>query len=417
MDTIMRAISLMENNQNEEAIEQLENYLPNANEDEKYTIAELFIQWGLLDEAKGILQDLLMLFPEESDLKLMLADIFIEQENDVEAINLLSEVNDQDDSYTQALVQLADLYQAQGLHEVAEQKLLQAKQISPNEVIIDFALGELYFYIGESNKSVSYYERVAQKTNEIASISIRERLAEVYADVGEYEKALELYQQEEPENVDALFKYGITAFQADRKDIAIHVWEKVIEKDSYYHSAYFQLAKAYEAEELIKQAYDTAKKGIKVDEFNKELFLYAGRLAHKLGLDTECEDYVRQSIALDVDYKEAVLFLVELLKENNKQSEIVELIQETKHTGADDPIYEWELARAYREIELFDDALNQYNEAYNSLQHDSDFLKEYGYFLIEEGRTDKAVNVFESYLVHQPLDEEIREYVERIRKS
>ncbi|SES80448.1 Tetratricopeptide repeat-containing protein [Oceanobacillus limi] len=416
MDTIMRALGLMENNQNEEAIELLEQYIPTANEEEKYTIAELFIQWGLLNEAKEILQDLLQNYPDESDLKIMLADIYIEQENDEEAINLLGNIAEDDEAYTQALIQLADLYQAQGLHEVAEQKLLLAKNKNPNEIIIDFALGELYFFIGESNKSITHYEKVAQQTNEVASISIYERLAEAYASVGEYEAALNYYQKEDHENVDTLFKYGITAFQANRKDIAIHVWEKVIEQDSYYHTAYFQLAKAYEEEELIQEAFDTSQKGIKVDEFNKELYFYTGKLAHKLGHDVESESFVRQAIALDVDYKEAVLFLIELLKEKEKHEEIVELVLETKRTGADDPIYEWEVARAYNEIESFKDALNHYKEAYNSLQHDSDFLKEYGYFLVEEGRKKEATQVFDEYLALQPLDETIREYVERLRQ-
>ncbi|MUK87275.1 tetratricopeptide repeat protein [Ornithinibacillus sp. L9] len=416
MDILMKAISLMENNQNEAALEMLNNYIPTANDEERYAIAELFIQWGLLDEAKELLNDLLQQYPEENDLKIMLADIYIEQEDDVEAINLLSEIDENDESYTQALIQLADLYQAQGLHEVAEQKLLLAKQHNPNEIIIDFALGELYFFIGESNKAITHYKKVALQTNEIATISIYERLAEAYAGIGEYEMAVNFYQKEEHENVDTLFKYGIAAYQANRKDIAIHVWEKVIEEDSYYHTAYFQLAKAYEEEEMIKQAYETAQKGIQVDEFNKELYLYTGRLAHKLGYDHESENYVRESIALDVDYKEAILFLIQMLKEKDKYEEIVELLIETKNIGGDDPIYEWEIARAYKEIESFDDALNHYQEAYNSLQHDSDFLKEYGYFLTEEGRRKEAVEVFDKYLVQQPLDENVSDYVERLRQ-
>ncbi|MFP3360311.1 hypothetical protein R0K17_23640, partial [Planococcus sp. SIMBA_143] len=90
--------------------------------------------------------------------------------------------------------------------------------------------------------------------------------------------------------------------------------------------------------------------------------------------------------AIDPDYKEGVLFLIELLKNNENFKGIIELVGEIKSTGASDPLYEWELARAYNEEELYKDALNHYKEAYNSLNQDSDFMKEYGYFLTEEGR-------------------------------
>ena len=97
--------------------------------------------------------------------------------------------------------------------------------------------------------------------------------------------------------------------------------------------------------------------------------------------------------------------------------EIVELIQSIKNSGAEDALYDWELAKAYVEIESFGDALNSYQEAYTSLQHDSDFLKEYGYFLTEEGRLQEAIPVLKAYLGQQPIDEDVREHVERLEQD
>src|SRR5690625_434731 len=126
----MEAVHLMENNQTEKALALLESFLPSANEEEKYTIAELYMQWGFLKEASAILTELLRMYPDENDIKVMLADIYIELEEDEKAIDLLNDVNKADPAYIQTLIQLADLYQAQGLFEVAEQKLLTAKQRS-----------------------------------------------------------------------------------------------------------------------------------------------------------------------------------------------------------------------------------------------------------------------------------------------
>src|SRR5699024_11335678 len=143
--TIMEAVHLMEAKESDKAIALLEDYLPKADDEDKFTMSELYIQWGFLTEAIDILEELSNRFPKETEIKIMLADVYIEQDNDEEAINLLNEIEEDDPAYVQTLMQLADLYQAQGLFEVAEQKLLTAKHYEPNEPIIDFALGELLF--------------------------------------------------------------------------------------------------------------------------------------------------------------------------------------------------------------------------------------------------------------------------------
>ncbi|MBR7795563.1 tetratricopeptide repeat protein [Agaribacter marinus] len=417
METIMEAVHLMEAKQSEKAIELLENYLPMADEEEKYTIAELYIQWGYLQKASVLLQALIQQFPAEGELKVTLADIYIELEDDEAAIQLLNEIQEDDPAYVQTLIQLADLYQAQGLFEVAEQKLLMAKNRDPNEPILDFALAELYFSTGDYRKATNYYEKILPKAKEIANVSINDRIAEAYAASGEYELALTYYQDEDSENPDSLFKYGFTAYQAGRSDIARKAWEHVIEIDTYYHTAYYQLAKVYEEEGLVEKAYETALKGIKVDTFNKELYFMAGMLAHKLENDVESETHIREAIAIDPDFKEAILFLIELLKNKADFKGIIDLIIEIKHTGADDPQYEWELARAYNETESYDNALKHYNAAYTNLKDDTDFLKEYGYFLTEEGRMKEAIPVFEAYLTTHPIDDDISEFLARLKQS
>src|SRR5699024_5537395 len=224
MDTILHAVKLVEDNQINEALQLLQNYLGKANDDERFTIADLYLQWGFLDEAADILNDLMIKYTDETDIRINLADIYIEQEKDEAAIDVLAEIDENEPAYVQALIQLADLYQAQGLFEVAEQKLLTAKNLLPKEVIIDFALGELYYSVGEFLKALNYYEKVGAAEKEIAEVSIYDRLAESYAAVGSYEKSLNYFKEGTDESPDKFFKYGITAMQAGRNDIAINAW-------------------------------------------------------------------------------------------------------------------------------------------------------------------------------------------------
>lgn len=411
----MKAVELFESKQSEEALKILEEYLPSASPEMKYSIADVYFQWGFLQEAKVVLEELLQIFPQESEIILTLADIYIELEDDKNAINMLDSISEDDPLYLEVLLQLADLYQSEGLFEVAETKLLQAKTIKPNEPIIDFALGEFFFSIGEYSRSITYYENIFPETEELANVSIANRLAEAYAASGKYEEALKMYQGLDSSDPDTLFKLGFTANQAKRNDVAINAWKEVIELDEYYHSVYYELANVYKEEGLLKEAYDAGKTGISMDEFNKELYLLTGKLAHQLGKEKESEDLVREAIALDPDYKDALLFLVELLKEKEEHDEIISLISNAKDIGAQDALYDWELARAYNEIEDYPEALKSYNEAAISLTEDTAFLKEYGYFLTEEGKISKAIPVFEKYLSIESEDIGIIEYVERLR--
>lgn len=413
MDTILRAVELVEDNKIEKGLRLLKGYVPKANDDEKFTIAELYLSWGFLDEAKVILENLLSKYPDESDLRLRLADIYIEKEEDESAISILNEIDEDDPSHIQALLQLADLYQVQGLFEVAEQKLLKAKQIAPNELIIDFALGELYFSVGVYNKAVIYYEEVSKEYDMLADVSIKDRLAESLAGIGKYEKALEYFKEGKEKSPDKYFKYGVTATQAERNDIAISAWKKVIELDPYYHSVYENLAKAFQNEGMYKEAFEMAKNGIRHDSFNKELYFLAGSIAHQLQ-NEESEEFLREAIALDPDYTEATLFLVQTLKDQNRFHEIIELLESSKSMGTEEPLYDWELARAYKEEERYKEALESYREAYLHLKDDPDFLKEFGYYLTEEGLVSEAIPVFKQYLSISPDDFTVEEFVLRL---
>lgn len=160
-----------------------------------------------------------------------------------------------------------------------------------------------------------------------------------------------------------------------------------------------------------------AKQGLEQDSFNKELYLTCAKLARELDNDEEVEEYIREAVALDPDFLEATLFFLEFLKEEDRHSDVIELLTSIKSTGSADPLYDWELARAYREEELNDEALASYRDAYLNLYEDTDFLKEYGFFLTEEGRTAEAIAVFKKYLEILPHDYTVEEFLYRLESE
>lgn len=401
----------------EQALLLLTNTAKTADMDSKLEISQIFIELGNHDLAEDVLETILAIEPGNGDAKIMLADIMTDKEADEKAIELLNEIDENDANYLQALVQLADLYQAQGLFEVAERKLLVAKNIAPDEPIIDFALGELLFSAGEYHKSIVYYENIRKFTEEFANVNITSRLAEAYALNGEFETSLEFYQELDTEDPETLFRYGFLAYKSERYEIAIKAWETLINNELEYPSVYLYLAKAYEQAGLMEEAYQTIQTGTEMDSLHKEMWLTAGQIALKRGHYQEAVAYVKQAIALDSEYQDALLFLVEAYKEQGENEEIISLLTEDVDMEPLDGIFVWELAQAYNEEEAFKEALNAYQNAYNKLSKDADFLKDYGYFLMEEGRTQDAIQIFEEYLQVEPSDFDIAQNLERLKEQ
>jgi len=415
LEDLQYANSLLQENRVDEALKLIESKAEIADLDEQFTIGELYFDWGFLDEALETFQKIEAVLPTEGQVKLFIASIYTELENDSDAIETLTQIDSSDEFYLPSLMQLADLYESQGLFEVAELKLREAKSLDEDEIIIDFALGELFFSIGEYNKAIIHYEIVNKEKDLIANVDINERLAESLAMISKYEESFNYYQEVNEKDNDSLFKYGFIASQVNRNDIAINAWTELIERDKDYQSVYVELANVYIEEEMKEEAYDIIKEGLKIDEFNKELYFMAGKLAHELGEFDYSKSYMREAITLDNDYKVAVIFLVNILKEENKIDEIIDLINELKRMGAEDPEYDWELALAYNENEEFEKAYDYYKLAYELLQSDSIFLKEYGYFLVEDGKINEAIDVFEKYLKIEPQDNEILSFIQRLK--
>src|SRR5699024_7106056 len=129
---------------------------PHATDEEKFMIVELYYEWGFFEQAIELLETLLDKYPQEGEIITLLAEINIELEKDDTAIDLLNSIDEEDSFYAAALIQLADLYQTQCVFEVSEQKLLVANRYFPGGPVIDFALAELLFAIGQEIRGIRF---------------------------------------------------------------------------------------------------------------------------------------------------------------------------------------------------------------------------------------------------------------------
>ncbi|MFC0271615.1 tetratricopeptide repeat protein [Metabacillus herbersteinensis] len=412
MNEVMNeAITLVNNGETEKGLDLLGQIQPTLHDEEKYMLADHYFGWGMVDKAEEIIEELHFLYPEETHISLFLAEIYLDLDKEEEAITLLNTVEPFDEDYPQALLLLADLYQMQGLPEVSEQKLKEAKILLPEESIIDFALGELYFHQAKYQKAITFFESVMKNRSTVSGIHIGQRLAECLSVTGSFEEAMTYYQQavDEQTDLNTLFGYGVTAYQGGFYVTAIKQLTDLKDLDPHFTSLYLYLAKSYEQEGLLKESLDTVREGIKVDEFNKELYLYGGKTAIKNGLKDEAEQFLRESVALDPGHVEAALTLTNLFLQEERYDDVIDVISEIMKYGEEDPGFHWNLARAYHQKEQYTQALNHYQLAYNFFKDGRDFLEEYGYFLMEDGQRKDAKEVFERLNTLDPSNVEISE--------
>lgn len=393
----------------------IDRFLIDAEPAQQYEMAEMFMQFGYFEEADRILENLQFIFPEEAQIKIDRASVLMELTKEDEALELLLDVKENDAEYPQALVVLADYYQMQGLFEVSEKHIELALEILPNEPLLKFAKAELLFETGRFTESVRIYEELYENKISIPNVSLPVRLAEVYRAGAAYEDALRFYMLalEEEVSPDLLFGSAYAAFQVEKYETAIQQLEDLTELDPDYFSAYLLLAQSYSMLEDHKRALTAIEQGIARDEYDKSFFLFAGKMALKLGDIGKAKKYLQEAIALDPEYMEATLVLTSIYRQEDDNEAIIDLYESLHKEAIDFSALLPFVAEAYDQEENFNKASELYELAYNEFKEDEEFLEKYCYFLIEDGKQDKAKTIAQQLVALDPTNEEWQQLFER----
>lgn len=377
------------------------------------SLAEELQALGFLEEAKKVLEKLVTDFPQEDVFYLSLAEIAIENDDIDGAFSYLEKIEPDSENYLESLLVTADLYQVLGIPEVSEAKLLQAKTISPEEPLITFALAELHFSANQLGEAINDYGQLQkQGIDEIANVSIDERIGSAYSMMGGFEEAIPFLERalEKEHTSDRLFQLGFTYYQLHDHQKAINYLQELITLDPQYQSGYYYLADSLKEEELLEEALLAAEEGIKENPYQVELLHLASEIAYRLRDSKKAEELLIQAIETGDKMDETLLTLSNLYLNEDQPDKAIEMISQMDEE--DNPYAAWNLAQAYNELEDFDAARTYYKQAYEDLSHEPDFLKAYGVFLREDGQLEQARVVLMSYLQQEPGDLEVQSLLE-----
>ena len=395
----------------DEDLAQAQLFLEKAlKEDPADILAELgeeLLAIGFLIEAKQIFEQLINQYPENDGLKIPLAEIAIE-DNEIDlAFEYLEKVDKESDYYPQSLLAIADLYQVIGIPEVSEAKLKEAAGLLPDEPLIQFALAELYFSVDRFKEAAVIYETLlASGINEMSGISMQERLGQSLSMQGEFEAAIAPLEEalKEEKTDDRLFQLAFTNLQLKENQQAINYLEELREVNPHYQSLYLYLGQALQEEEMVEEAQTVLEEGIKENPYQVELYHLASENAFRLHDKQRAEELLLKALEVGDKQDETLLTLSNLYLDDERYEDVIQVINQMEETA--NPYAEWNLAHAYNELEDFTVAAGHYEQAYHELSHEPDFLKEYAFFLREEGQLKRAQELLTHYLKLEPGDME-----------
>lgn len=388
--------------------------------DDDDTLADLgeeLLSLGFLEEAKIVFEHLVELFPDVDGLNIPLAEIAIENNLVDEAFVYLEKVNKDSDSYVQSLLVTADLYQVIGIPEVSEAKLKEAQRILPDEPLIQFALGELYFVNGQFREATEMYQVLLEdQVTEISAVSMNERIGSSLSMLGEFEEAIPFLEKaiNEEQTDDRLFQLAFTYLQLQENQKAIALLQQLKALNPHYQSLYLSLAEALQEEEQLEEAREVLAEGIKENPFLVDLYQLASENAYRLHDTAQAEALLIQALELGEKTDETRLTLSNLYLNEQRFDDVIETVKQMEEQGH--PYGEWNLAHAYNELEEFDLAKVHFEQAFQELGHEPEFLKEYAVFLREEGQLEKAKELLTHYLQHEPGDNEAQSLLDDIEE-
>lgn len=359
---------------------------------EKAELAEWLLLEGFLEEAEKVYSFLSKKTGYHEESLLRLSEIAIEEGKIEMALSYLEMIPKTSSAYPQALMITADLYQTQGLYEISEAKLKEARALLPDEPVLLYALAELYYSIGQSAKALVGYSQLREEGyEEFAGTNILIRLAELNLLNGHFKNAEQQYKEllKKNKSTDLLFQLSLLYMQIEEFENAIIQLESLKETDPFFTSLYPILAEAYEKEGSLNSALRTVEEGISADKTNPALFLLAARLNFKKGNIKEALKYYEKTLFLQPENEKARLELSEIKEKQGDTEDALELLS----VEESDPYVIWKKAQIQEELEDYHAAGILYDQVYVLLKNNEEFIKDYLLFLRDEGKFNLAEQI------------------------
>ena len=383
--------------------------LENDSSELLYELATYLEGIGFYPQAKEIYLKIVEDFPE---VNLNLAAIASEDGQIEEAFAYLEEIQADSDWYVSALALKADLYQVEGLTDVAREKLLEALTYSEDPLLI-LGLAELDSELENYQEAIQGYAQLDNRTiYEQTGISTYQRIGFAYAQLGKFETATEFLEKALELEYDDLTAFELASLYFDREEYqkAVLYFKQLDTISPDFEGYEYGYSQALHKEHQVQEALQIAKQGLEKNPFETRLLLAASQFSYELHDASGAENYLLTAKEDAEDTEEILLRLATIYLEQERYEDILDL-------QSDEPenlLTKWMIARSYQEMDDLDTAYELYQELAVDLKDNPEFLEHYIYLLRELGYFEEAKVNAQAYLKLVPDDVQMQELFETL---
>lgn len=372
-------------------------------------LAEYLESIGFFLQAKRIYNKLAPLYPQ---VNLNLAAIASEDGDLEEAFGYLEEIRSNDPWYVNALLIKADLYQMEGLTDVAREKLVEASQLS-DDPIITFGMAEIDFELGNFTQAIKEYASLDNRTiYEQTGISTYQRIGVSYASLGKFEAAIEFLQKaiELEYDESAVFELAVILYDQEDYQKANLYFKQLDTLSPDFEGYEYIYALSLHADNQAEAALLIAQQGLNKNPFDSQLALLASQVSYEIHDTEKAESYLLDAWDNADDLEELALRLTNLYLEQERYEDILAL----EDQDWDNVLTRWNIARSYQALEDIEKAQELYGELHRDLRDNPEFLEEYIYLLRECGELESAKQEAQHYLSLVPDDSAMQEFYDSL---
>ncbi len=383
--------------------------LENDSSDLLYELATYLEGIGFYPQAKEIYLKIVEDFPE---VNLNLAAIASEDGQIEEAFAYLEEIQADSDWYVSALALKADLYQMEGLTDVAREKLLEALTYSEDPLLI-LGLAELDSELENYQEAIQGYAQLDNRTiYEQTGISTYQRIGFAYAQLGKFETAIEFLEKALELEYDDLTAFELASLYFDQEEYqkAVLYFKQIDTISPDFEGYEYGYSQALHKEHQVQEALRIAKQGLEKNPFDTRLLLAASQFSYELHDASGAENYLLTAKEDAEDTEEILLRLATIYLEQERYEDIIDLQSEEP----ENLLTKWMIARSYQEMDDLDTAYELYQELAVDLKDNPEFLEHYIYLLRELGYFEEAKVNAQAYLKLVPDDVQMQELFERL---
>ena len=383
--------------------------LENDPSDLLYELATYLEGIGFYPQAKEIYLKIVGDFPE---VNLNLAAIASEDGQIEEAFAYLEEIQADSDWYVSALALKADLYQMEGLTDVAREKLLEALTYSEDPLLI-LGLAELDSELENYQEAIQGYAQLDNRTiYEQTGISTYQRIGFAYAQLGKFETATEFLEKALELEYDDLTAFELASLYFDQEEYqkAVLYFKQLDTISPDFEGYEYGYSQALHKEHQVQEALRIAKQGLEKNPFETRLLLVASQFSYELHDASGAENYLLTAKEDAEDTEEILLRLATIYLEQERYEDILDLQSEEP----ENLLTKWMIARSYQEMDDLDTAYELYQELAGDLKDNPEFLEHYIYLLRELGYFEEAKVNAQAYLKLVPDDVQMQELFETL---